>query len=180
MPATSSTVASFTNVKNRGTILGFSSVAQNIALIIGPLLCGFLYEFNKGYPFYLGSVMVFIAAAILIMMICKWPELGIPKKVKDDESSTEVDKDWKWTQDKFTKKDYMRLGKAFGTMLANKNYNWKSHFDTTLKCLDTMFPPIRVDSQENLREDIHFILDNAKNVRGEFDKLHFGLTAMKL
>ena len=80
---------------------------------------------------------------------------------------------WRYIPDKISRKDYMRLGKAFGVMLSQKEYRWKTHFDKLLGLLDTMFPPLRTDTEEHLREDIEFVLINAKEVRTEFDNLRF-------
>ena len=42
-----------------------------------------------------------------------------------------------------------------------------------MSLLDTMFPPLRTDTEEHLREDIEYVLTNAKEVRMEFDNLRF-------
>ena len=109
-------------------------------------------------------------------MLIKWPQLKYPeKKNKDDDLYDnvlfELDENWQYIPDKIAKKDYMRLGKALGIMLTDKNYKWKTYFDSLLQLLDTMFPELRNDSGQNRLHDLRFIFKNAKQVRMEFDSL---------
>ena len=172
LPAMNSTAAAWTNIKNRGIILGLASVANNISLIIGPMVHGILYGINKSYPFYVGGICVFIGGLIVIIMICKWPYLRYPDdKDKDEDKDGMNDIIWEYKQDKINKKDYMRLGKAFGVMLSERKYKWKTYFTQLIQLLDTMFPELRTDTEENIRHDIQWIMKSAKEVRLEFDNL---------
>ena len=58
LPAMRALAASLINIKNSGIILGLGPVANNISLIIGPMVHGLLYGVNKSYPFYLGGICV--------------------------------------------------------------------------------------------------------------------------
>ena len=86
------------------------------------MLHGILYGFNKSIPFWVGSSTVIIAGFILIFMMYQWPELRDPPK-KDASLSYELDgENWRYIPDKISRKDYMRLGKAFGVMLSQKEF----------------------------------------------------------
>ena len=52
----------------------------------------------------------------------------------------------------------MRLGKAFGVMLTDKKYKWKTYFDSLSQLLDTMFPELRNDSGQTRLHYLRFKL----------------------
>ena len=179
LAAMNACTAEWTNITNRGIVLGLASVANNIGLIIGPTVHGILYGINKSYPFYLSGVCVFIAGLIIIVMLIKWPELkmsGIRKKEEKDKE--EEEKNWKYAPEKITKRDYMRLGKAFGVMLSDRKYMWKAHFSEAMELFNIMFPEIRSDSVINTQHDIQWIINNAKQVRMEYDDLITSFTTI--
>merc|ERR1712130_919749 len=108
--------------------MGILNAAGQIGLIFGPMVHGLLYSINKAFPFYMGSIPVYLSSVIVVFMMCKWPELRKPESKKDDALPMDNEMDWKYAPERVTKKDYMKLGKAFGAMLSDNNYHWVKYF----------------------------------------------------
>ena len=171
--AMSSMSAEYTNVNNRGFILSLVNMSNNAALIVGPLFMGVLYGLDITLPFYACAASNFTAGMVMTAMLIKWPRLRRPTKTKTDEvTEDDDDANWVYTPDKVTKRDYMRLGKGFGTMLTKRHYHWVTYHEELFGLLDTMFPEIAIDTLGRHREGIKFIKDNAKQMREQYDALH--------
>merc|ERR1719486_3626 len=109
----------------------------------------------------------------MVSMLLKWPQLRRKRKVKrDTDEEADEEAEWDFQPDKVTKRDFMRLGKGFGTMLSKKNYRWVTYSKELLDLLDTMFPAVATDTRGHHREGIRFIVQNAKQVRQQYDELH--------
>eukprot|EP00484_Ammonia_sp_Unknown_P004338 CAMPEP_0197077428 /NCGR_PEP_ID=MMETSP1384-20130603/212617_1 /TAXON_ID=29189 /ORGANISM="Ammonia sp." /LENGTH=373 /DNA_ID=CAMNT_0042516295 /DNA_START=9 /DNA_END=1133 /DNA_ORIENTATION=+ len=169
-PGITSAAAALTNVKNRGSVLSLVSASQSVSLIIGPLLMGYLYGLSPRYPFHAGGVAVFLGIGLLIAMMCKWPELTAPSQAV---TSVGVDdEDWVYVADKVHRKDYMRLGKALGTMLSERHYKWVSNFPLLIEYLDLLFPVIGTD-REGRGERTRFLMQSARQFNQEFGELQY-------
>merc|ERR1712083_327193 len=122
MPAMSSMAAEYTNMKNRGFVLSIVSMSSSAALIIGPLMMGALYGLDIRFPFWACAACQSASAVVMVGMLIKYPELRRPKKVKVDEEADDdgEPENWVFVADTVTRRDYMKLGKAFGTMLSQK------------------------------------------------------------
>ena len=185
MPSVSSMSANFTNIKNRGKILGLISFSQSIGMVIGPLLHGQLYQINIYYPMFIGGALSFIAVIFTIMVICTTnSSLNIRcccccickhYKIESDVSNSVVVREfgdtWVYTPDKPSDDDYMKLGKTFGEMLIKKNYQWVGHYDKLIELLDDTFPALSTESLFDHLTDIQYLRAGLLDVNADFN--HF-------
>mmetsp|Transcript_26889 Transcript_26889/g.44060 ORF Transcript_26889/g.44060 Transcript_26889/m.44060 type:complete len:551 (-) Transcript_26889:90-1742(-) len=152
-PASSALHASFTTPRNRGTILSLSSVAQNLAFIIGPLLHGTVYGIDTGLPFFVGGACLFLAFCLVVMMLCKWPTLRSVPHQTDSTQSLSVGM---YVADTVKRRDYMKLGKALGVMLSERKYNWVTYMPRVIDYLNVVLPPLS-DAPEVRTEEVKFL-----------------------
>merc|ERR1712013_363148 len=147
MPAYNSMAVSLATAKSRGKVSGLINAAAGVSQVIGPMLHGALYQMDTAYPFYVGAGC------------CVWCE---EEKAK-----------WRYTADVPTRKDYMRLGKAVGTMMSEKNYLWVKYFDAMVKGLDVVFPVLSIESFEAYNEDINHMMSTHRDARDEFNSFRY-------
>lgn len=76
-PAITSMTADFTNKLNRGKILGLIAVAYDLAIVIGPIIHGLLFEIDIRYPFFGGGIYAVLGLFVLIAFIVKYPQTRI-------------------------------------------------------------------------------------------------------
>lgn len=69
MPAVTAFIADITTLETRPKMLGYMSAAITTGLIIGPGVGGFLAEIGTRVPFYLASILGFIAATLSVMLL---------------------------------------------------------------------------------------------------------------
>lgn len=72
LPAIIAMGVEFTNLKNRGKIIGYINISQSIATIIGPLFNAVTFDINIQYPFFISSAFLTIAAMVLFALIAKY------------------------------------------------------------------------------------------------------------
>lgn len=178
MPAYNSMAVSLANAKSRGRVSGLINAASGVSQVIGPMVHGALYGTDTAYPFYVGAGCCVGAAMVLAAMAVGWPEFRCPaQKAKIDAVgrvwSEEEKASWRYTADVPTRKDYMRLGKAVGTMMSEKNYLWVKYFDAMMKGLDVVFPTLSTDSFEAYNEDITHMLASHRDARDEFNSFRY-------
>lgn len=181
MPAYNSMAVSLANAKSRGKVSGLINAASGVSQVIGPMVHGALYGIDTAYPFYLGAGCCAAAALVLAAMTAAWPEFRCPaQKERVDVGgrvwSEEEKATWVYTADVPSRKDYMRLGKAVGTMLTERNYLWVKYFDAVIKGMDTIFPALSIESFAAYNEDIEHMITTHRDARDEFDS--FRPTAM--
>jgi MFS family permease len=77
-PAEQALVADLSGQRSRGKSFGVYTTAQSVGQVIGPTLCGSLYDFVAlSAPFYFNTVVLWIGAAILLLFI-KDPHRAVP------------------------------------------------------------------------------------------------------
>eukprot|EP01083_Nonionella_stella_P003420 9791_1 len=167
--ACNSMVAEYSNKNNRGILMAMIGMARNLGYVIGPMVHGYVYTKDNGYPFFVGAICCLVAGVIMMVLVCKRPELRHPKAMTKE--ATETETDWVYQKENVRRKDYMKLGKGFGTMLSNRNYLWASHIDQLFEHLDTLFPPNPTDSLQSRRAHVQFIMESAQKWRSEYDNL---------
>ena len=149
--------------------MGLSNGAYTLGLIIGPLLHGALYAINIQYPWLFGGALVLLGGLVMVGMVLKWPELRVAQKseIEQHQMTTEQIANWKYIPDKVRRKDYIRLGKALGVMLSDKNYYWIQYFDRLMVFLDTVFTTINTTYLEQRIQEINLLfrqIDQAREV----------------
>mmetsp|Transcript_140448 Transcript_140448/g.261836 ORF Transcript_140448/g.261836 Transcript_140448/m.261836 type:complete len:436 (+) Transcript_140448:58-1365(+) len=74
-PAIPTLIGYFAGERHLGFANGMSGSARSIASAFAPLLGGFLYQRNKAYPYYLGSIL-FACSALFASSLVQAPELA--------------------------------------------------------------------------------------------------------
>merc|ERR1719319_1126472 len=178
MPAYNSMAVSLATAKTRGKVSGLINAASGVSQVIGPLLHGVLYGIDTAYPFYLGAGCCVAAAFVLAMMSAVWPEFRCPRDSAEKDLigrvwSDEEKAKWRYTADVPMRKDYLRLGKAVGTLMSQKNYLWVKYFDAMVEGLDVIFPVLSTESFEAYNEDINHIMATHREARDEFNSFRY-------
>eukprot|EP01083_Nonionella_stella_P119620 357729_1 len=171
MPCMSAMGADFSDESNRGAVLGYITVGNQAAYVVGPLIMGALYAVDPEYIFFVGAG--FVAAGfipVLMLLIC-WPETR-KAKTFDIQSIVEIEEyiahpeRWNYKPDKPSKADYKKMGKDFGDMLIERGYQWKTYYPKFVEILDLVFPPVRTDNFGNYLHD-------CRMVRANLERVHF-------
>jgi len=178
MPAYNSMAVSLATAKSRGRVSGLINAASGVSQVIGPMLHGALYGTDTAYPFYVGAGCCVGAAAVLAAMAVGWPEFRCPAQTERVDVvgrvwSEEEKAAWRYRADVPTRRDYMRLGKAVGTLMSEKNYLWVKYFDAMMKGLDVVFPTLSTDSFEAYNEDISHMMASHRDARDEFNSFRY-------
>eukprot|EP01084_Bolivina_argentea_P154579 269439_1 len=180
MPCMSAMGADYADEENRGTVLGWITVGNQVAYIFGPLIMGAVYAVDPELIFYTGAAFAAGSFCVQSTLLIFWPDTRIPKKYKipkvdmDEEIKkfTQHPEKWKWKPTEPTKSDFNKLGKHFGTLLIERGYDWKKFYPVFTQILDLAFPPIRTDTWDNYYEDNRFL-------RGKFEKIAWDFEQIK-
>jgi len=167
--------ADFSNEENRGTVLGYITVGNQAAYVVGPLIMGAVYAVDEELIFYVGAIFVAVGFVPIACLLLFWPNTRKPKKFKKEDHIAALDEyvkhpeTWKYEEEKIKKKDYMKMGKDFGSMLSKRGYQWKRYYPRFIEILDMTFPPVRTDTFEHYYNDCRMVRENLEKVRWEFD-----------
>ena len=168
--------ADFANDDNRGTVLGWITVGNQAAFVVGPLIMGWLYGVEPDYIFFVGAGFVAAGFIPIVILLAIWPETRSPKKFDDDytpdvEHWIKHPDQWVYKEDKPGRADYNRFGKDLGKMLIERGYRWKTHYAAMVEAFDLAFPPLRTDCFENYYEDCKIIRKHLEKTKWKFKNL---------
>ena len=128
MPCMSVMGADFSDDDNRGTVLGYITVGNQSAFIVGPLIMGAVYAIDPDLIFYVGAAFVAVGFIPIALLLAYWPSTRKPKEFDRMDHISEIDEfikhpeTWEYAADKPTNREYNKLGKDFGKMLIERGY----------------------------------------------------------
>ena len=67
LPMEQNEISQFSSEENYGTVLGVRQSFLSLANVIGPLIGGFVFEYNNRFLFYLSGIITFISIIILVV-----------------------------------------------------------------------------------------------------------------
>eukprot|EP01084_Bolivina_argentea_P098712 177397_1 len=177
-PAMSSMGADYATQKTRGMVLGIVNMGQNLGLIIGPMMHGALYAINVDYMYYVSAGFIFSAFLIQLFMVLYWKETRISlNEMREEKRKSELvvdPKTWKYKKEKIKYKDYVKLGKGFGILLQQRNYQWVTYFDKLFEILDGYFPHLSADNWDRYYNDITFVKQHALETKHDWTTSRLG------
>ena len=98
MPCMSAMGADFADQDNRGSVLGWITVGNQAAFVVGPLIMGALYELSPVLIFYVGAGFVAAAFVPIAVMLWLWPQTRRPKRFDTDYAAEVWKTAWKTTK----------------------------------------------------------------------------------
>jgi len=159
---TSTIVASFTDVSNRGKIFGLLQTYSNTGRIIGPIAATHIAAAGIGVPFICSGSLAILSACVYLVVVSRFAD-SAKEDAQNVRASTlkrgQTKFGEEWENEIGSPADVDAIGKYVAKILTERHYRWVSRRTEVERLLDVALPELKTHHRDAYEESFSHILN---------------------